>query len=425
MRLKHLKRTLVRHLMMKDYEAYEQVLKHIKAHGDIWMTSQGEYMAWWREREKATLRVTVSNGICRAESSLENAAFEKFPGGFVSSQAVRCGESTFSGEVWLTVDSTLEKKELLIEILKREGSLNFRVAREGDFFLCSQEMAPLLSEIDAKLRERRLLFEADISAVRQLVVDKLAECGLPLLRIWYHPIVDGTIIKAVFSPRYDVDRAITNLARVRALEQKYGVTSTLYLRAFCPFYSDRDIKALASSGWCTEIGLHGEFVRNARRYGDEFSAARAEKEHLEKLIERPVTGLCMHGGELASNVSENTWDVIERAGFLYDTTSGKDYYFPYRPTVNGQVYRLHRAFDDIKVPPGRNYARDFYEKVMEKMDKVYKQNGVFVLTLHPVYFGFSSYLFRPKNFARLARFFWSSFKRREGNTKLWRSQKEE
>jgi hypothetical protein len=414
MKLRQLQRTLVRHLTMRDCRAYERLLKHVQARGDVWMTSQGTYVAWWQERGKSTLRVTVSDGVCRAESSLKNAAVEKFPGEFVPAGMVRCDGSSFSGEVWLTVDSTLEERELLIELLKQEGILNFRVARDGEFFLSRQEVAPLLTTIDAKLRERSRLFEADISLIRQLIVDKLAARGLPLLRIWYHPVIAGKVIQAVLSPRYDVDRAITNVARVRRLEQRYGVISTLYLRVFCPFYSDRDIRALARSAWVTEIGLHGEFVRNAGRYGDEFAAARAEKEQLERLIGRPVVGLCMHGGELTLNVSENTLDAVEQAGFLYDTTSRMGYYLPYRPIVNGRMgncYRLNHAFGDIKVSPGRNYAREFYEQAAEQMDRVYEQNGVFVLTLHPVYFGFSSYLLRPRNIGRLVRFFWDRVRR--------------
>lgn len=414
MKLKQMKRTVLRHLMMENYKAYEQVLKHIRARGDIWMISQGEYMAWWQRREKATLRIIVSDGMCKVESSLENAVFERFPGEFMSSGVMQCEEARFSGEVWLTVDSTLEKRELLIEVLRREGILNFTVAKEGEFLLSHEEMEALLEEIDTKLHERGRLFEADIAALRQVVVDKLSERGLPLLRIWYHPRIDGTIVKAVFSPRYDVDRAITNMARIRELEQKYGVTSTLYLRASCPFYSDRDIKTLASSAWCTEIGLHGEFVRHSQRYGDESSAAKAEKKHLERLVGRPVIGLCMHGGELTSNVSEDTLDAVERAGFLYDTTSGMHYYFPARPAVNGRmrnVYQLNHTFGDIRVSPGRHYARDFHEEVIEEMDEVYEKNGVFVLLLHPIYFDFFSYFFHPKNFAGLVRFLWNGFKR--------------
>jgi hypothetical protein len=284
------------------------------------------------------------------------------------------------------------------------------VAKDGEFLLSRQEMAPLLAEIDAKLRKRGRLFEADVEAVRQVITDKLAERGLPLLRLWYHPRVDGTVVKAVFSPRHDVDRAITNMACILKLEQEYGVTSTIYLRAFCPFYSDRDVQALASSAWCAEIALHGEFVRNARRYGGESSAARVEKEWLEALIGRPVFGLSMHGGEGTYNISQDNPDAVEWNGFLYDTTPAMRYYFPVRPVEDGRMRRFHimnHAFGDIKVLPGRNYARDLYQKVMEKMDEVYEQNGIFVLTLHPVYFDFLSYLLHPKRFVRLAAFFWN------------------
>lgn len=415
MRLGQMKRTVLRHLMMRNYPAYEQVLKAIRTQGDIWMTSQGEYIVWWQKRKNATLRVVVADGVCTVDSCLEDAVFEKFPGEFLDSFTVQCEKTGFSGEVWITIDTNLEKQDLLIELLRREGILNFRVAKEGEFLLSQENLGELLEEIDVKLRERGRLFEADIAAVRRVVIGELAERGLPLLRIWYHPRINGTIVRAVFSPRHDVDRAINSVARVRRLEQKYGVTSTTYLRAFCPFYSDRDIRALASSGWCTEIGLHGEFVPDSRRFGDEYSAAKAEKEHLERLVGRPVVGLCMHGGELISDYcSEDTPEAVERAGFLYDTTSGMGYYFPARPVLNGRmgsVYRLCHAFGDIKVPPRRHYVRDFYEKVMGRMDKVYEQNGVFVLVLHPVYFGFFAYLFQFKNLVRLARFFWTSLKR--------------
>lgn len=403
-----MRRAIARHLMMSNYAPYERVLEAIKARGDIWTTSQGEYMHWWQMRTRAGMKVMVANSKCVVESSLENAVFEKYLAEFLETPVVPCQDARFSGEIWLTIDDALEKKDLLVEILRREGILNFCVAKAGEFLLTQNDLGALLETIDVKLRQRGRLFEEDIAAVRQVVVDKLAKRGLPLLRIWYHPRIDGVIMKAVFSPRYDVDRAITNVAHIRRLEQRYGVTSTLYLRAFCPFYSEHDIKTLASSEIHAELGLHGEFVRNARQYGDEFSAAKAEKERLEKIIGQPVLGLCLHGGERTSNYSENTQAAIESAGFLYDTTSRMEYYFPYRPALNGRlmhVYRLNHAFGDIKVVPDRNYEREFYSKVLGKMDEIYTQNGVFVLALHPVYFGFLSYLSHPRNLTKLVRFF--------------------
>jgi hypothetical protein len=398
---------MIKHVMMNNYSPYEEILRHMKSRADIWTVSQGEYMAWWLEREDATLEIVVSDGTCRADTSLENAVIESFSGEFLDSPITPCPETEFSGEVWFTIDNRLAKKELLAELLKREGILNFRVAEAGEFFLSQAELGPLLEDIHSKLHQRGRFFEEDVSAVRQVVIDKLAVYNLPLLRIWYHPRIDGVVTKAVFSPRYDVDRAITNLAHIRALEEKYGVSSTLYLRAFGPFYGDQAIKEVAAEPWCSEIGLHGEFVTNAHAYGGELEAALEEKEHLEKLIGRPVLGVCMHGGELSSNTSKSTHDVIQKAGFLYDTTSSLHYYFPFKRPVAGQLsnsYCLVHALGDIKIPAHRNYGQMFSKEVMAKMDEVYEQSGVFVLLLHPVYFGFGAYLCNPRNWASLVGF---------------------
>jgi hypothetical protein len=407
MKVGQIVRSIAKHAVMRNYRPYEYILRHIRARGDIWMVSQGEYMAWWLKRENATLRVTVSDGVCRAYTSLENAVIERFPGEFLDSPSVLCQGTEFSGEVWLTVDNGLKRKELLIELLKREGILNFRIAREGRFFLSQAELGPLLEDIHTKLHQRGRFFEEDIAVVRRILIDRLAAHGLPLLRMWYHPRVDGVVIKAAFSPRYDVDRAIANLARIRALEEEYNVSSTLYIRAFGPFYGAKEIGALATMPWCSEIALHGEFVTNAHKYGDEFKAAVAEKEHLERLIGYPVLGVCMHGGELTSNTSESTRAVVQRAGFLYDTTSRMQYYFPFKRVVNGQLsksYCLVHGFGDIKVAAHRKYGTVFCECAIGKMNEVYEQNGVFVLMLHPVYFGFWNYLLGPRNWGPIARF---------------------
>lgn len=428
--------------MSRNYQLYERILRHLSTQEDIWIVPQGKYISWWKERENATLRVWVSEGICHVHTSLENGVIERFPGEFLDSPTVPCEETEFSGEVWITLNNDLEKKDLLIEILKREGILNLRIADEGEFMLSQGDMGPVFEGIDGKLR-RVKSFEARVRAIRQVVIDKLAVRGLPLVRIWYHPRVDGTVMQAVFSPRFDVDRAITNLPRIRALEREYNVSSTLYIRVSCPFYTGRAIQELASMPGCPEIALHGEFVSHARKYGDEFRAAGAEKAHLEKLIGRPVLGVAMHGGELAYNKSESTDDAIQEAGFFYDTTQWVHYYFPFKEIVNGQFsrfYSLPHSFSDFSLLPFKftrkvvngqvqksyslvhvlrtintpdvwDYKRVAYEKAIAKMNEVREQNGIFVITLHPTYFGFFSYLSRPRNWIGLARFLLSYFKR--------------
>lgn len=417
-KLSQIARIVRRHLTMQTLEPYEQVLKYVSARGGIWTASQGEYMSWWRKRENATLKIVVSDGVCQAHTSLENGVIEKWPGEFLSSSAVPCPETKLSGEVWITIDSTLEKKDLLIEILRREGILNFRVAAEGEFMLSRQEMAPVLEQIHPAFHEWQGQFLADhVRAVRQIVARKLAAKRLPLLRIWYHPRVNGIIPRAVFSPRHDVDRAITNLAYVRGLEVRYGASSTLYVRAFGLFYGDKEIKEVTASPWCPEIALHGEFATNARQYGDEFKAACAEKAHLEELVGHPVIGVSMHGGELTNNRSENTADVIQKAQFLYDTTPASQDCFPYRPLVREQLsnsYCLVHNLGDISITANREYRREFYEQVIAKMDEIYAQNGVFVLMLHPIYFGFWAYLSQPRNWIPFVRLFLRYFRQPRG-----------
>ncbi len=409
---------VARHFLTRDTRPYERILQYMRSKPDIWITSQGDYIQWWVERSQMTLRITVTAGVCQIEASSPRAVIEQVPGKFLQTKAVSCPyttfvDTTFVGEVWITIDPALPQKELLIELLHREGIMNWRIAESGDFMLSAAEVGPLLAKITHDMQNRTVRtpgrpLEADVQAVRQLVMAKLAEQKLPLWRVWYHPQVGDVVPQAVFSPRYDVDRAITNLPRIRRLEQRYGVESTLYIRTFCPFYTGRDIQELARSPWCAEIALHGEFVTNARRFGSECAAAKAEKEHLEQLIDRPVLGVGMHGGELTRNASAHTNAAIHDAGLLYDTTPRPlDYYFPFRKVIGGhfnQSYGLAHALSDVEMPVSLRYGQRFYSAVVAMMEEIYHANGVFVLMLHPIYFGFFRYLSRPQNLFRLIRY---------------------
>lgn len=401
---------LLRHLVSQNTQSYTRILQYVRARPDIWVTTQGNYIAWWRERERMGLAIHVIDGKCCIETSLPNAVIEQVPGRFLTAKEIPCATSRYTGAVTITIDPTLTRKELLLELLRREGILNVEVATAGAFHLSDAEVAPLLAKIEVDMTKRTALapgrpLEEDVQAIRRIVQKKLAAYNLPLLRVWYHPRVNGIVPRAVFSPRYDVDRAITNLGFIRRLEQKYGVESTLYIRAFCPFYTDREVQDLVNSPWCSEIALHGEFVTNARHFGCECAAAQAEKEQLERASGRRVLGVGMHGGELATNRSPYTNAAIHDAGLLYDTTPRPvDYYFPFRKYANGGItpsYGLAHALSDINIPAGWRYGRRFYQETVAMMDTIYQANGVFVLMMHPIYFGFFRYLARPKNFWRL------------------------
>lgn len=404
-----LKRALDRNLKMKNYAPYEQVLGAVANRGDVWMVSQGEYINWWDRRAKGTLELLVSNGECRAETDLAGATFEKFPGEFFTSATIPCPDSDFGGQIQLTIDESLRRKDLLMEALLREGILNFTVGTGGEFFL-SHEIDSTLADMEASLKKRKMKqFHQCVNLVRQAVMDLLSQRNLPLIRIWYHPIVNGRVMKAVLSVRYDVDRAITNMPMIWELERQYGATSTAYLRAFGPFYGRREIQALANSPQCTELALHGEFVSNAARYGGQLPAALAEKEYLERITSNAIQGISIHGGELIKNRTKGFRDIIESAGFLYDTSPGAaPYYFPFRLlTQNGQLektYRLRVNFRDIGIPHNGHYAESFYNEAMHRIGLVSQQNGILVMLMHPEYFGFFTYLFKFTNLINFLKF---------------------
>jgi hypothetical protein len=264
--------------------------------------------------------------------------------------------------------------------------------------------------METSLRKRDMgEFDRCVCRVRQAVIDLLAQRNLPLIRVWYHPLVNGKIVRAVISVRYDVDRAITNMPMIWSLEQKYDATSTAHLRAFGVFYGRREIRAIASLPQCTEVALHGEFIGNAARHGGQLPAALAEKERLEQIIGVPIQGVSMHGGELVCNRTNATWDVIESAGFLYDVSLGRvPYYFPFRRLAQDgrleKTYRLHVNFADIRISY-ENYAENFYSAAMRQVELASRQNGVLVMMMHPQYFGFFAYLFRPANLINFVEFF--------------------
>jgi hypothetical protein len=409
-------RAVSRHSKMKNWLAYERVIREVAAMDDVWAVSQGEYIAWWQRRAEANLTLTVANGQCLAETDLEGGVLERFAGHFLEGNraSIPCPAARFAGRVTWVVDPSLRQRELLWEILTREGIRNLCLGSEQDNeeppWWLSHELDPLLDQMGGSLQPPRWeAFEAGVEALRQELVARLESRGLPLIRLWYHPRRSGHVVRVVFSPRFDVDRAITTMLHIWGLEKRYGVTSTAYVRPFCPFYAEEDIRCLAGQSRKHEIALHGEFVHHANEFGSERAAAQVEKARLEAIIGRPVTGVSLHGGELFANAHQRIWPIIEETGFVYDTAHGPlPYYLPYRLlTADGSLektYRLRYHFRDIGVSRDGDFEANFYNDAMRVLDEVRDHGGVMVLLLHPEYYGFRSYLARPGNLFRLFRF---------------------
>jgi hypothetical protein len=79
---------LLRHLVGRNFRPYEKLLQQLKAREDVWIASQGEYISWWRRRERAAFKVSVRDGRCFVDTSLKDGVIEKFPGEFLEAPAV-------------------------------------------------------------------------------------------------------------------------------------------------------------------------------------------------------------------------------------------------------------------------------------------------------------------------------------------------
>lgn len=112
-----------------------------------------------------------------------------------------------------------------------------------------------------------------------------------------------------------------NFQEIMALEERYDAKSTFYFiaaeRDFRRFrYKIEDLEddlgRIADRGW--DVGLHGSYYA----YNDLIEMKR-EKARLEKTLGREVIGYRNH--YLRFRVPE-TWELLAKAGFRYDTTLG-------------------------------------------------------------------------------------------------------
>jgi peptidoglycan/xylan/chitin deacetylase (PgdA/CDA1 family) len=112
-----------------------------------------------------------------------------------------------------------------------------------------------------------------------------------------------------------------NFPDIMALEEEYGARSSFYFLA-----TDKDIRRyryrvedleddmgrILDNGW--EVGLHGGYYAY-----DNLKEMTSEKERLENVLHRKIIGYRNH--YLRFKVPD-TWALLEKAGFLYDTTYG-------------------------------------------------------------------------------------------------------
>lgn len=127
-----------------------------------------------------------------------------------------------------------------------------------------------------------------------------------------------------------------NFEKIMDLEEKYGVRSTFFFlttrRDFQPRYNLRRVKRvilnLDERGW--EIGLHTGFDSY-----NNYDKIHNEKRKIEKILGKPITGVRNHYLRFRA---PDTWRLLEKLGFGYDTTLG------FRETVGFRAGIIHPYF---------------------------------------------------------------------------------
>jgi len=402
MNLGMLQRSFLRHHRVKNRLPYEGLLRRVDAHGDAWKAPQREIAAWWEARGAAALDLRVAEpGTLHISCALKDSVVE------IDGKELRVPPFTHP------VSSSVPPGA--IEISYHCASMNQDFAREISGHLGYGHVASaylddvadikmaVLEPLLARLRDMANLHqrygEDDVASLRAAVRAAHASRGIPELRLWTLPHRDGRPYRVCVSPRFDVDKAIVNMPLIHELEREYGMRSTAYLRPCGPFYGAREIRRYLERIGDNEIALHGEFVTTSKRFGDEFKAAAGEKQLLEYITGRDVAGICMHGGELSSNFSNNTRPAIEAAAFKYETIYRNSYFHPLHLPAGMKPMRtlsIGQHFADLDVEPGPDFQRELEKSLVDRFEQAAAAGGVFVPVLHPLYFDLVHYLSNMK-----------------------------
>lgn len=185
-----------------------------------------------------------------------------------------------------------------------------------------------------------------------------------------------------------------NFQEIMDLEEKYGARSSFYflttdtdVRRFRYDIEDleRELGQIVDRGW--EVGLHGGYYAC-----NDLEETLHEKERLERVLGKAVTGYRNHYLRFCV---PDSWEILEKAGFRYDTTLGYPDMVGFR---NGMChpFRPYNLFTDTEVDIleiplvimdstlfdlVRSYA-EAWEMVKQLIDTVASCHGVLTLNWH-------------------------------------------
>lgn len=201
-----------------------------------------------------------------------------------------------------------------------------------------------------------------------------------------------------------------NFREITELEASYGASSSFYFlaleeeedRGYAYVLGDleQEMCMLQDRGW--EIGLHG----GCEAYLD-LEKLKREKRHLEKVLNQKVGGYRNHF--LKFRVPD-TWELLERAGFRYDTTLGypdctgfrNGMCHPFQPfnmNTNQEMEILEiplAIMDQTLLLNMRLNMEQAWAQTERLLDTVERYNGVITILWHNTYMTGASLQFYRK-----------------------------
>ena len=214
--------------------------------------------------------------------------------------------------------------------------------------------------------------------------------------------VKGNLTNAIKIPFSIIDKKrnpFWNFKEIMELEAKYDAKSSFYFLTLEPGESDYgykiediedELSTISDNGW--EVGLHG-----GHESYNNLEDVKKKKQKLEKVLGKEVIGYRNH--YLRFKVP-NTWELLSKAGFKYDSTFGyadcagfrNGMCHPFKPfnvNTGQQIDIMEIPLTIMDCTLFRDYMRLDFKKAWELtkglIDTVELCNGVITILWHNTY----------------------------------------
>ena len=215
-------------------------------------------------------------------------------------------------------------------------------------------------------------------------------------------LLNGKIIEAIKYPIYALNKKRNpywNFNQILKLENKYDAKSSFYFLALEPDEEDysyslqsikNEIRYIDSQGW--EVGLHG----GHNSYMD-YEDIVKKKDKLESVLGKNIIGYRNH---FLHFKTPDTWDILKKAGFKYDTTFGygdcvgfrNGMCHPFKPfnlKTNSEIDILEIPLTIMDCTLLRDYMKldidTSWEITQKLIDTVEQHKGVITILWHNTY----------------------------------------